>query len=142
MQYKIDPDDIPTSAGAYALSIELVQPVRLARFPDTALSAGTYVYCGSAYGPGGLRARVARHLRHEKPMRWHVDYLTRSGSVRAVLALPEGSECALLSSILTHPGATVPIRGFGSSDCRRCPAHLAAVPGNFDLECVTQEEMQ
>ena len=116
--------------------------MRLARFPDAALSAGTYVYCGSAYGPGGLRARVARHLRREKPMRWHVDYLTRSGSVRAVLALPGGSECALLSSILTHPGATVPIRGFGSSDCRRCPAHLAAVPENFDLACVTQEAMQ
>jgi Uri superfamily endonuclease len=139
MRHTVDPESIPDTTGAYALAIGLPEPLSMIRFPDATLPGGAYVYCGSAYGPGGLRARVARHLRHEKSMRWHVDYLTRRGSVRAILAIPGGSECALLSSVLACPGAGVPIRGFGSSDCRRCPAHLAAVPANFDLARISLE---
>ena len=36
---------------------------------------GYYVYVGSALGSGGLAARVGRHCRREKRLRWHVDYL-------------------------------------------------------------------
>ena len=43
---------------------------------------GFYVYVGSALGPGGLAARVGRHCRREKILRWHVDYL-RSTKVYA-----------------------------------------------------------
>ncbi len=142
MQHTVEADGIPRAAGAYALSIELTHPVSLARFPGVTLPAGNYVYCGSAYGPGGLRARVARHLRQRKTMRWHVDYLTRCGIVRTVLALPGGSECALLSSVLTCPGTGIPIPGFGSSDCRRCLAHLAAVPKKFDLAGIPVEALK
>lgn len=28
-------------------------------------------------------------------------------------------------------GATMPVAGFGSSDCRRCPAHLVGLPRDF-----------
>ena len=37
------------------------------------LTEGTHVYVGSARGPGGLRARISRHLRREKKERWHVN---------------------------------------------------------------------
>jgi len=37
--------------------------------------AGYYAYVGSAFGPGGLKSRVKRHLRMDKKTVWHIDYL-------------------------------------------------------------------
>ena len=34
--------------------------------------------------------------------------------------------------VLAAEGTGVPLPGFGSSDCRHCPAHLARVPHDFD----------
>jgi len=95
------------------------------------LGAGTYVYCGNARGPGGLGARLARHLRIEKKPHWHVDSLIAAGRVLTAYADPDGSECRLLARLIRQPGSSVPLPGFGSSDCRRCPAHLVAVPRAF-----------
>ena len=124
--------------GAYVLVIELAAPVEFvtAATGPVVLPAGRYGYCGSARGAGGIGARVRRHLRRGKPVHWHVDRLTAAGRVTAVHAAPDGSECALLRRLLAVPGATVPAAGFGSSDCRRCPAHLAGVPASFDASSV------
>ncbi len=125
---------LPSGTGAYILMIELdatLEPA-IARLGPARLPAGRYAYCGSAYGPGGLRARIARHLRAAKRAHWHIDRLTGAGRIVAVYGLPGGRECALFASLLATPGARVPLRGFGSSDCRTCPAHLAVVPAAFD----------
>jgi Uri superfamily endonuclease len=89
---------------------------------------GNYLYLGSAYGPGGLPARLRRHLRADKRLHWHVDHLTIAGTVERVFALPNGCECDLVDHALKLPAIHAPIAGFGSSDCRRCTAHLLAVP--------------
>ncbi|WP_296520394.1 DUF123 domain-containing protein [Rhodoplanes sp.] len=94
------------------------------------LPAGRYLYCGSARGPGGLRARIARHLRRRKTLRWHVDRLTTRGTVFAVWAIPGGDECDLVARLAALP---VPLPGFGSSDCRRCRSHLLAWPEGVEL---------
>lgn len=124
-----------TGLGAYALTIDLPGPLALEipRFRGACLPAGRYVYCGSAYGPGGLAARIARHRRPEKPRRWHIDHLTAAGRIGAVVSVPGGCECALVARLLALPGTTVPLTGFGNSDCRACPAHLAAVPKDFTV---------
>ena len=122
-------DTLPRAKGAYLLLIELSAPVELTigtRAPAV-LAPGRYAYCGSAYGPGGIAARVGRHLRRDKAVRWHVDHVTAAGRIVAVDAWPGADECALFARTLARPGAHVPIPGFGSTDCRRCPAHLAAV---------------
>ena len=131
---KIEP--IPAGPGAYLLAIDLGQKLVLdiAALSPPPLAPGRYIYCGSAYGPGGMRARVAHHLRKDKTMRWHVDRLTSAGRVEQVAAVSGGSECALMTCLRALPGVSVPVAGFGSSDCRSCPAHLAAVPVNFDIE--------
>ncbi|MCB1757378.1 MAG: GIY-YIG nuclease family protein, partial [Gammaproteobacteria bacterium] len=49
-----------------------------------ALEPGFYLYVGSAFGPGGIKARVGRHLSADKPLRWHIDYLRRVTTVREV----------------------------------------------------------
>jgi hypothetical protein len=45
-------------------------------------------------------------------------------------------ECCWSLALAGLPGAEIPARGFGASDCRanpiRCPAHLAAFPGILD----------
>jgi len=79
-----------------------------------------------------LKARIGRHLRQDKALRLHVDRLAAAGRVVAFRAVPGGCECGLLDRLLKAPGAAVPIPGFGSSDCRRCPTHLVALPADFD----------
>ena len=40
------------------------------------LKEGLYVYVGSAFGTGGLRGRILRHLKKDKPKHWHFDFIT------------------------------------------------------------------
>jgi len=134
----IEPESITGAAGAYVLLIRL--PVALTpEIPGRAgavLAPGRYIYCGSAWGPGGLRARIARHLRAGKPVRWHVDRLTEIGAVEEVAVRVGGQECDLVAAF-TAGGATVALPGFGSSDCRRCPAHLLAAPPGFEARALS-----
>lgn len=99
---------------------------RLGRFT---FAPGYYVYAGSAHGPGGLSARLARHRRREKRRHWHVDYLlARARLAEAWTVVSEGRlECAWAQAVMGMPGAQVPVPRFGASDCR-CPAHLVFFP--------------
>jgi Uri superfamily endonuclease len=117
--------ELPATPGAYLVWLRCDRPVALAgRFAGTVLAPGTYLYFGSARGPGGLRARVQRHLRADKRPRWHLDQLTAAAGVRlAARVWPGGGECAWRRAVQAR-GAAVPVPGFGSSDCRQCPAHL------------------
>ena len=124
----LNPDDLPADPGAYALVLRLARETRLdiATLGQPLLPAGLYLYAGSAWGPGGIRARVGRHLRHHKAWVWHVDRLTEAAAVEKVIAFPGNRECAIADFALAQ-GARVPILRFGASDCRACQAHLLAV---------------
>lgn len=127
-------EPLPSEPGAYLLLIELAAPLALEipRLGAATLAPGRYAYGGSAYGPGGLRARIGRHLRSDKVPRWHVDRLTLAGRVIGVRPVPGGRECALVRDLLEMSGTSVPVPGFGSSDCRACPAHLVRLPAGFE----------
>jgi Uri superfamily endonuclease len=86
---------------------------------------GYYLYVGSALGPGGLAARVGRHFRCEKPLRWHVDYLRAAAQIEEVWYATGKShrECRWVGVLNSLPGASVPLVGFGASDCG-CQSHL------------------
>lgn len=121
-----DADDMPAGSGAYVLVLDLTAPVRLdiASLPQAALRPGRYLYVGSARGPGGIRARVRRHMRADKPSHWHVDRLTGVAGVEGAIAFPGGKECDIVRALLAARNVTTPVPGFGSSDCRTCEAHL------------------
>jgi len=125
--------DFITAGGAYVLAIRLDRPVeiRARSLAAASLLPGWYAYAGSARGPGGLAARIRRHLRTDKTLRWHIDRLTIAAAEIEALAFPGDNECALLARLLETPGAAVPLPGFGSSDCRACPAHLVALAGRL-----------
>lgn len=123
--------DLPATSGAYGLIISLLRPLQ---FKGHTLIAASYLYAGSAYGPGGLRARIARHFKDGKKAHWHVDRLTNAAGVGAAYALPGGSECAIVKAALKVKGVSAPVPGFGGSDCRICPAHLLRLPDGFQAE--------
>ncbi|PKU24257.1 DUF123 domain-containing protein [Telmatospirillum siberiense] len=124
-----DAATLPSVPGAYVLLVELHRetPVQLPGRPSIALPAGRYLYCGSARGPGGIKARVGRHMRPDKTVRWHIDQLTTAGQVLGAWIFPNGDECALAARLDAFPA---PIAGFGSSDCPTCRSHLLAWPQN------------
>ncbi len=126
------PDALPTLPGAYWLVLTLPHPARLrvGRLGEALFPRGFYLYTGSAHGPGGVRARLGRHLRGSPHRRWHIDFLR---AVAAPLAwgwttAPDPAlpwECRWAQALAASPGAFIPLAGFGASDCRaHCPAHL------------------
>ncbi len=119
---------VPGAPGAYALIMGLTAPLALVRPRPATLPPGVYVYLGSARGPGGIAARTRRHVRRDKRPRWHVDALTLAAAVVDVIPWPDGDECLWTTAVRDLPGVTIPVPGFGSSDCRQCPSHLLALP--------------
>jgi Uri superfamily endonuclease len=118
---------LPDQRGTYVLILRLSRPTtasvgRLGRFR---FPAGWYTYVGSAHGPGGLVARISRHLRSPKARHWHVDYLRTHGQPVEIwyTVEPQKRECAWAQALSTLPGASIPAPRFGASDCR-CPAHM------------------
>ncbi len=89
------------------------------------LRAGYYLYVGSAFGPGGIRARLAHHRKRAERLHWHVDYL------RQVLEPveywytydPRHREHLWAGVMADLPGLELAKQGFGASDCR-CASHL------------------
>lgn len=117
--------------GAYRLVIELPEAALLTigRLGRHRFAAGTYVYLGSARR--ALAARLSRHRRLAEQKagkhHWHVDQLLLwpASRLREAQAVPGGDECALARATAAAPGVSVPLPGFGASDCRNgCPAHL------------------
>lgn len=122
-----DLDQLPGIAGAYALILKLEHAVRVDRPPSTAgaLPPGWYVYAGSARGPGGIRARLARHFRAEKRIHWHIDQLTGAPGVQLWASpAPDIRECALVEKMGRSEFFRTALPGFGSTDCRKCEGHL------------------
>ncbi len=123
----------PAAPGDYLLIFEsgAETVLQVGKLGMVTLPAGCYAYVGSAHGPGGLRARLERHLRPAKIRHWHIDALPHERGPDRIFfrADPSRQECAWVRALLALPGATAPIRGFGSSDCRAgCPAHLVRLP--------------
>jgi Uri superfamily endonuclease len=129
---------LPASPGTYVLLLHSDRPIEISPggLGRWKLPAGRYAYIGSARGPGGLRARVTRHLRPDKPLHWHIDHVTAQVPVIAVLTGlgVENRECACVQALLRLPGVVAIAPGFGSSDCRSgCPAHLLLLPDGISV---------
>jgi Uri superfamily endonuclease len=118
--------DIPNVPGAYLLLLRLEKPVQLniTRWRGQELPPGLYVYAGSANGPGGLRARIGRHLKKEKRLHWHIDHVTGPAAEIHIQYEPGGQECALLANFQKRCDFEIPLKRFGASDCKNCASHF------------------
>ncbi|MDD1769610.1 MAG: GIY-YIG nuclease family protein [Methanomassiliicoccales archaeon] len=116
------------SSGAYVLVIDLARDQRLVvgKLGEFRFPAGTYAYVGSAMG--GLGGRLGRHLNPGRKVHWHIDRLTRAGTIRGAFVIPsmERQECALSDALGHLDGSNPMCPGFGCSDCN-CITHLFRV---------------
>ncbi len=122
---------LDTRPGTYALILRssAEQRVWIGKLGQLHLKPGFYVYIGSAFGPGGLTARVTRHQQKTKKLRWHIDYLTAVMSVEQVWYTldTDRRECQWAEALGRMRGADMPLARFGSSDCA-CRTHLWSFP--------------
>ncbi len=118
--------EVKSLPGTYALVLHSRQSMRVSvgHRGDLDIRPGYYIYIGSAFGPGGVRARVSRHCRDSKAKHWHIDYLREYAS-------PVDVWCSYDPEHLEHRWAghlqqaisLKPVNGFGCSDCE-CKTHL------------------
>jgi len=123
--------------GAYVLEMDVrdVVSTQVGSLGRLDFTPGQYFYVGSAYGPGGIAARVARHLkRGRRHHHWHIDYLITLTAVQRVWVIPKGNECGIVSTLLRDTKASTPFAGFGSSDCTKCSAHLLTCTTHLTLD--------
>lgn len=118
--------------GTYALVIysQGRQHLPVGRLGSCDFPPGYYIYSGSALG--GLSSRLKRHLRAEKRLHWHIDYLLQYTKIIEVwyAISRERLECTWNGAVVVLPGAMPHINGFGNSDCRCCThlTYFSAMP--------------
>ena len=108
--------------GSYVLIIGLpeTQTINTGSLKAVRFPCGSYAYVGSAMG--GFKSRLNRHLKPDKKLRWHIDYLLERASINSIILAETGQrvECAIAQA-LSRQFDSIP--GFGSSDCK-CRSHL------------------
>ena len=114
--------------GIYLLLIfkDKNEEIRVGALGKIKFDKGYYVYIGSAQR--NLRKRIERHLRKEKKMKWHIEYLLSHSKIIDIFAknYPKSYE----EKIAIKLGEKYPyIPKFGSSDSR-APSHLFRIERN------------
>ncbi|MDM7274744.1 MAG: GIY-YIG nuclease family protein [Thermoprotei archaeon] len=133
---------IPPLKGVYVLLLRLETPLKtsIGFLGPVELPCGIYAYVGSARGPGGLRARVSRHLGKVKSLKWHIDYVTSSPQARIEALVYAETLEDLEAPISMKLGNSLcfkySLKGFGSTD-KRSETHLFKCMCSLE-ECVRE----
>lgn len=92
---------------------------------------GYFIYIGS--GKRNINLRILRHIKKEKRLHWHIDYLTRDENfiIKKVYLIRDFSECKLAEFFSLNNFYY--IKNFGSSDCK-CKSHLFYSKNLKDIE--------
>ena len=113
--------------GTYALILKCShqRSIELGKLGKMNVCNGCYVYVGSAFGSGGLFARIKHHCQISKSFHWHIDYLRPSVEINNVWYSfdPTKREHLWADIFMKTHGVKLPIKGFGASDCK-CDSHL------------------
>ncbi len=110
--------------GTYNLLIQLKQDskITIGKLAEESFKKGYYVYVGSALN--SLAPRIQRHLRSNKKLHWHIDYLLNHENteiIDVIYAISDVKwECRIAAAIAE---TGVEVKNFGCSDCK-CHSHL------------------
>ena len=109
------------------LSLQEGQRLTVGKLGGASFPKGFYVYVGSAQK--NLSQRIERHLRKEKSLHWHIDYLLPHAKILSIQIFKASKEweCRLSRRLAGLEGAGIIMKGFGASDCK-CPSHLYYFP--------------
>ena len=130
-------ETIENNAGCYVLVLQLTRLTKVTYGRNHKRSfqfdAGWYVYVGSAMR--GVRTRLMRHQRKTsdgKKLHWSIDYFREYAELHEVwytFTEDPGLEHVWAQKFDSLPTFTIPIPGFGGSDCKSgCPAHFFRAP--------------
>ena len=113
--------------GTYAIVLKPTaeSSIKVGKLGLLRVQSGYYIYVGSAFGPGGLKARIAHHKRRSHRSRWHIDYLRAVTEICEVWYTydPKSREHQWAETLAAAKASSTPFPGFGSSDCN-CMTHL------------------
>jgi Uri superfamily endonuclease len=121
--------DLPDDKGTYVLiaSVPQMKRVEVGKLGKFDIVPGFYAYVGSAFGAGGLGARIGHHLESAAAAHWHIDYLLQVAKPVEVWYTVANQELEHHWADLLEqaPQFRIPIPRFGSSDYHRSRAsHL------------------
>lgn len=115
--------------GVYTLIIlmKTSDNIAVGRLGTFTFPGGYYAYTGSAMT--SLRKRAERHMKKTKTKHWHIDFLLTSDHTELTSVVASSAaqniECRVNKALLEIARASIPVPGFGASDCRRgCESHL------------------
>ncbi len=121
---------------SYVLVINLPKGVstNIRSLGTVTFKPGTYIYIGSANVKNPL-ARVLRHFKKNKKIKWHIDYLTTAPEVRIITAIVcYGLTEEAIYNIISHlVFASAVAKRFGSTDCRKHSTHLFKLSRKHDI---------
>lgn len=108
--------------GVYCLisHLDTGSDIKVGRIGNMTFEKGFYIYVGSAMN--SIESRVRRHVKKDKRLFWHIDYLLERASIVDILYIEteKREECAIARKLLRK---FIEIPAFGASDCK-CPSHL------------------
>src|SRR5690349_15183396 len=115
--------DLPGEKGTYVLIsfVSQVKRITIGRLGKFDIVPGCYAYVGSAFGAGGLKARIRHHLESTAAPHWHIDYLLQVAEPVEVWYTNADQKLEHhWADLLEHvPQFRIPIPRFGSSDYHR-----------------------
>jgi len=118
-------------SGTYALILASTRKelLPIGRLGQLQVWPGFYLYLGSAFGPGGVKARISHHRKTAMRPHWHIDYLSSCLPLEEVWYsyAPAHREHQWADLIKKMQEAAIPLRKFGASDCD-CDSHLFFFP--------------
>ena len=116
-------------SGIYVLEIQLSKKLclKIRKFRNISFGEGFYYYLGSAQK--NLPQRIARHIRKNKKLHWHIDHLTYTDSaeVKNIIVFPAAEksfEDRLALEFLEDKTFKPAVKGFGNSDSKNSFTHL------------------
>ncbi|HEC88501.1 MAG TPA: GIY-YIG nuclease family protein [Thermoplasmata archaeon] len=109
--------------GSYLLLIEVKEGknIKIGKIGEIYFPKGYYIYVGSAMN--NIEKRIARHIKKNKKMRWHIDYLIEKTDLIEIFykECEVKEECSIAEKFLINGFSS--IKKFGASDCK-CKSHL------------------
>ena len=125
---------LTTLQGIYVIVIKINRDtnMKIGALGNLSFTKGQYAYVGSAQK--NLQKRIKRHLRKQKRVFWHIDYLLDNPASKTVKIFfkqaSKTEECTIAQEISARNEAVI---GFGCSDCN-CKSHLFRIKNILFLQ--------
>ena len=87
-----------------------------------------------------MESRLKRHLRKDKKLFWHIDYLLERKKVKIsqIWVIPKSIECKTANVFNKELTYEIVKKGFGSSDCK-CITHLFYTKSKEQVENILKK---